>query len=685
MSVESSSRTARPTAETELEYDYALSIRYLLDVIADTFYPVYDRLFDRDSTFVVDLENKLSESRMPQNVELYLSMAIGLGVLGGLTLAVVGVTIGFVLFGTGVGPLLGIPVQDPALVNLIRSLRTPFVVLTTGLVFGLIGFWSVIGLAIVIPYQRSSRRRREINLLLPDAVSFMYALSVGGMSQLEILDTMAESEDTYGEVAREFRTIVQETAYFDTDYRSAIRQQAIETPSDDLSQFLTDMLSVIDSGGDLTRFLKDKKNQHFRTAKQEQQKVLETLELFGEIFVTISLFPLLLIIVLVVLSILGKSQMFTLYATVYGLIPLTGLAFLVLVSTVKQDDPGDGVLHSKEGDRALEDADRGVFDRGLVKRFQGAYYVFDRIARREGTYRAAQIIKRPDHFFRDHPTYTMAVTVPAASVIVVLGIVSGSAPTTWSGLVDAPVWGTFIYVYAPLLLVGIPLAVFREWNVRSRKAVMHNLSDNLRKLSSANDTGLTLLESIRTVADTSSGRLTSELDTIYVKCEYGMNVKEAFIVFNNKYKLPRLARTVKLVSRAQEVSSQISEVLSTAAQATENQDEILRERKSRTRMQVVLIITTYLVLLAVMAVLKLRFLDVLSDLSGSLENTSSAVALGSGFQGNLMSLLFFHAVTLQAIISGFTCGYMRDAEILSGMKYVVGLLVITLATWVVVT
>ncbi len=225
-------------------------------------------------------------------------------------------------------------------------LNLAVLVIVTGFVFGAIGFGIGFAALVSIPYFRSSAREREINVLLSDSISFMYALSVGGLNQLEILQSMGRAEDTYGEVSREFQSIVQETEYFGTDYRNAIRQQALLTPSDELSQFLTDMLSIVNSGGDMQGFLDDKKDKHLRTAKQQQEQTLETMELFGEMYMTLSLFPLLLIIILVIMSMLGEAQSRLLYATVYGLIPLTGVGFLVLVSTVKQDEIGDGSLRS---------------------------------------------------------------------------------------------------------------------------------------------------------------------------------------------------------------------------------------------------------------------------------------------------------------------------------------------------
>jgi flagellar protein FlaJ len=537
-------------------------------------------------------------------------------------------------------------------------------------------------------------------MLLKDSVSYMYALSVGGLNQLEILEAMAQADDTYGEVAREFQSIVHETEYFDTDYKTAIRNQAMETPSDELAQFLTDMLSIVNSGGDMESFLEDKKQKHMRTAKQQQEMTLETLELFGEMYMTLSLFPLLLIIILVIMRMLGEAGPMMLTATVYGLIPLTGVGFLVLISTVKQDEPGDGYLRPNDSSDWLEGAGQSsLLDLGFVEDFTGEFSMFDRIENREGTHETVRVLSNPHIFFRDNPLYTLALTVPSALVVVAIALVSGQAPTAWGGpdnpasMMANPVWGTFVYVYLPLYIVLVPLTVFYEWNLRSRKAVISDISDNLRKLSSANDTGLTLLESLDTVSDTSSGKIAKEFESMHAKVNYGMSLKEALVEFNNKYHIPRLARTVKLISKAQEASSQITDVLNTAAAASENQDDIDRERKSRSRMQVVIIIMTYLTLLAVMALLKTQFLDVMAGLveSGSQasESGQAAAAGGGGGQQSLtgdiqpskLSMMFFHAVTLQSILSGFISGYMRDADLLSGVKYTVVLMTIALLVW----
>lgn len=656
------------------------------DRFGDIFYPLSRRLFDPESDFVDTLESKLAAARMSDTVEMYLAKSVGTGVIIGIALWLLGLFIGWALttfFLTNPPTFLGLPLPEPYL-TIVNELKFPFIILMAGLIFGSIGFGLGFGSLLAMPYFIADERKREINVLLSDSISFMYALSVGGLDQLEILQAIAKAQDTYGEVSREFESIVLETEYFDTDYRTAIRNQALQTPSDELAQFLTDMLSIINSGGDMERFLEEQKNKHMRTSQQEQEEFLDTLELFGEMYMTLSLFPLLLIIILVIMSMMGEAQDFLLYVTVYGLIPLIGVGFLVLVSTVVQDEVGDGYLRDQDGNIVEESG--SMLDVGLVKRYTGEYAIFERVKNKEGTYLTLNLLKKPHYFFRDYPLAVLAITLPGTIVLLVFSILAGFAPTTLDGFIEAPVRATAFWVYMPLYVNGIPLVIFYEWNVRSRRQITNKLSDYLRKLSSANDTGMTLLDSLNVVSQTSSGKLADEFETMHAKVNYGTNLDVALREFNNKYYIPRLARTVKLISKAQEASSQITQVLSTAAQASENQDDIERERKSRTRMQVVIIIMTYVTLLGVMALLKVEFLDTMAGLVSETGNGAGddGMGFGGGLDIEMLTLLFFHAVTIQAIISGFIAGYIREVSIMAGLKYVVILPTLSLIVFMII-
>lgn len=655
------------------------------DSIADRFYPLYKYLFDDNSQLAAGVERNLKQARKTVNVELYLSRALGISVIAGAVLWLSGMAVAFGLITTGLlnveNLVSGFSIPNQSIVNLLRTIKLPASVIISGIVLGSIGFGLTFMYYIISPKMTANNRQRKIEKLMPDAVSFMYALSVGGMNQLEIIEAMAEAEETYGEISEEFQSVVKETNYFDTDYRTAIENQADETPSVVFKQFLRDMLSILNSGGDLERFLEDKKEKHLRIAKRQQETVLDTLELFGEMYMTLSLFPLLLIIVLVAMSLLGDSKTTLLFGTVYGLLPLLSVAFVVLISTVKSDEIGTGEL-SLETEQSTAVVQKNVIvDSGLVTEYQGQYRIFDAIRESEDTYNTLELLKAPHIFFRNNPIYIATLTVPATIAVMAIAVTSGNVPTTFNSIQENPVWPTFVYVYLTIYMNFLPLAIFYEWNQRHRYGILNDLSDTLRKLASANDTGQTLFEAMETVADSSNNRLADEFDIMYSKVQYGTNVNKALVEFNNKYSVPRLARTIKLVSKAQEASNEITEVLTTAAQASENQDELEQQRKGQARIQVVIILMTYMTLLFVMAILKTQFLETMAELVQSTGSGGGGGEFASGINVTQLSMLFFHAVTLQAIASGLIAGYMRDGKLMSGLKYSVILCTIALMVW----
>ena len=656
-----------------------------IDTLGDLFYPLFDRLFADNSDFVGNVETKLKQARMKETTEYYISKGLGIGIVVGLILWVLGMALGYGIFALNfITPetlSLGIPVPNEATAELLRSLVVPIIVILSGIIFGTIGFAVGFGGYVGIPYQRASQRKRNINILLPDAISFMYALAVGGMNQLEILRAMAQTEETYDEVSKEFQSIINETEYLGEDYRNAIRTQALETPSDPFAQFLTDMLSIIDSGGDIESFLEDKKERHMRTAKQEEETTLDTLELFGEMYMTISMFPLLLLIILVVMGIMGQAREQMLYLVVYGMIPLIGVGFLVIIASAKTDDPGNGYLSVEPGETAGK---KGVIDLSDINQHTASSSVFSFIKSHQRNYEIREIIAAPHRFFKQYPTYTLLVTVPIALAVLGIGLIQGIAPTSLDGLMNQVVWGTLFWVYLPTYIVLTPLAIFYEWNIRSRQTIIGKLSVNLRKIASANDTGQTLQEAIETVATTSTGNLARELSIIHAKISYGISVKQALIEFNNTYHIPRLSRTIKLIVEAQQATNEISDVLTTAARASENADDIERERRSRTQMQVAIILMTFLTLLGVMAILQSQFIDVMVELTQGNSGGGGAGSPVTGLDGDMLSMLFFHAVTLQALLAGFIAGIIRTGKPLSGTKFVVVLLTVSIAAWSVV-
>lgn len=664
----------------------------MMDKLGNLFFPLYNRLFDEDDNLIEKTDVALKSALIDETVEMYTSKSLALGVIMGfslwmITTAIVGIVLTFVI--GDIGALTSIPVPNERVLRIIKIIRIPALIIISGIITGTIGF--VLGFYGMMkrPYMIASSRKAEINALMSDSISYMYALSVGGLNYLEIFRSLADAEDTYGEVSREFQAIVNELDYFESDHRTAVQNRAQYTPSKEESQFLTDLLSILASGGDVQQFFREQKDKFLRNQERQQKARLETIELFGEMYMTLSLFPVLLLIILVVMQLLGNADTTLLLGTVYLLIPMIGVGFLVMVSTVKKESVGSGTLENKgiSEPKPYED----VFGNTIANSFTEEHpdsATLQKIEKRERILRIKDAFKNFFLLLRENPLYTLIMTIPVSIAAIIVSIQYGLLPLTPDGFKSSPVGGIFFVLYVPLYIMGIPLAFFYEWRSRFRGGILGDIPDTLRKLSSQNETGQTIQGSIKIAAETSSGQISKELREIYAKLRYGISTEQALVEFNNKFHTPRLARTTNLIIEAQQASNQISTVLLTAAEATQTQEDAARDQKAQARMQLVIIIMTYFVLLLVMLLLQTQFVSMLAEL---LESTSSdgggdggqQMQLGQGLDVELIEMLFFHAVSLQAIASGFIGGYIRSGEILSGLKFVIILNTIALASWVI--
>ncbi|KDE58735.1 hypothetical protein EL22_02795 [Halostagnicola sp. A56] len=622
------------------------------------------------------LDRKLEQARMNRTGQGYLARALRFGSLVGFGCYLAGLILGYVVVGA----------RQPS--------ETIAIAGATSLVCGVGGGGFGVCSILAIPYARAAARKREIDALLPDAIAYMYALSVGGLDHLEVFEALADAEDAYGDVALAFRSVRREVEYAGVDYRTAIRTRARETPSDELAQFLLDLLSTINSGGDFEGFLAAKTDRHAKNARRRQERTLDTLELIGELYLTVSLFPLLVVVVVVVMQLVPGAATIdaVLYLAVYGLIPAIGVGFLVLISTVKRDDPGTGILERRSTARDESARERDRFGWHVVAPIGDQPRIRTRIARRAWLHRVRTAVRNPHRFLRDRPLATLAVTVPAAILAVMGSALIGASAFPSSGGIEDPTAVTIRYLYVPLCIVLTPLAIFHEWNRRRRRALTDTLSETLRTLSSANDTGQTLLESFRTVSRTASGTLATELDAIHTKVAYGRRLDESLFEFANGYRIPRLARTTRLIADAQKATNHITPVLRTAASASESHDDLEAERRSRTRVQIAIIVMTFVTMLTVIVLLQTQFVETMSALESGSTTGSAASATGqlastgssTTLDADTLSVVFFHAVTIHAILSGFVCGYLRNADLLSGAKYVLALSTVALCSWLVV-
>jgi flagellar protein FlaJ len=654
-------------------------------VLSQVFHPVYKYLFAGRGHFVSRLEVRLAQAKIPTPVEIYLSNAIALGTFIGA------------LVGGGLGALVLAALGRPGLQGTLtppdtgwgEALGVGASTLGHGLflgswlvLFGAIGLLAGLAVAIYYPALPIYQRRREIDLVLPDVVGFMYSLSVGGTDTLDIFRAVAESEDTYGEAAVEFQQITHEIEYFNVDYQTAVENVARTTPSDDLSKFLIDMLSVINSGGDLTGFLETEKDHQIDGRRRTQADLLNTLEVFGEVYISLTVLPLILIVVLVIMALLGDAQLLLLLLTVYLVLPILNVVYFLAVSVTTQDEVGTGRLDADNEAVAAVSREGSVRDLGVADAHvlaRPGERLLHRIRAAEFRHRLSQLLADPLAFFRASPRYSLAVTVPLAALLLGLLFTQGVAEPSRTAIQTAPLAQSFVWFGLPFLVVATPLAVFYEWRARTISSITDTLTSDLRKLANANATGQPLLEAIRITGEDNNTRFGQELTTMYKRVTFGASLGTVLVEFNNRYRIPRLARSVTLVQKAQETSDQITDVLTTAATLSEIQDDLEREKRTRTRMQVVIIGISFVVFVAVLLMLEEFFIDTITDVIGANDDTE-VVDFGA-VEPSVLSLLYLHAALIQGCCAGVICGYVQTGKAYTGLKYAIGFVSFTFLAW----
>lgn len=660
--------------------------------LAELMYPFYKRFVD-GSDLVTDTQRELKYANISTPVELYYSKVIGYG----------GITALLITFTSFFGFLVALPVVigDPTLGNnpaveniqfvstLLNSIQHPITAMILASVSGILGFGGVFVSAIYYPKLVKNSRKNEINVLLGDTLGFMYSLSVGGTNQIDILRAVAEAEDTYGEVSVEFQRIIHEMKYFNVDYQTAVENATERTPSNELEEFLSDMLSVVNSGGDVTDFLDRKQERLREKSKNRQEEMLDTLELFGQVYLALNILPMGLLIVLVITSMLGEQRTLPLIATAYGVIPAINILFGVLITSVKNTEPGDGKLGGVE-DVKRSPGITSVRNLGVVDSYSenSELSVFDSIQTSEFRYRVQQVLQNPWKFFRLNPTYTLFITVPVMLLFLLMSFLTGLITIDPSVIHENTYSQTVIWFYIPVIVVLTPLAMFTYSKKRTRGRITDTLTEDIRKLASANETGQPVVEALREAAEGRDTLLSTEFKKLHKKAKFGTNLSAALVTFNNKYKRPRLARIVKLIDKAQESSSNIAEVLNTAAKTSRYQDELIESRRQRTRIQVVVIGVTFLVFLGVLSILDSFLLGrlVKSAASSAAQQTEQLSGVGVGISLSSIpvqqfSTYYFHAITLQAVCAGVISGYVQTGEISSSYKYIIGYLVLAMIGW----
>lgn len=600
-----------------------------------------------------DLRIAMRQARIPMSYEMYLSNAVFYSIIAGLVGAFMGMLLAYMVVS-----VVGLPPQithlkfTPSTAWMLKykdiSISIFIVVFLTVLLGGITYM-----LFLVYPGFRAGERKGSIDKNLPYAVTFMYALSRGGMNVIEILRSLSKCTDTYGEVAREMDVIVRDMDYFGNDLRTALHSICEITPSENFRDLMYNLLTVIDSGGNISIYFKDKSEQYLNKARVEQKGFLETLGLIAESYVTAFVAgPLFIIILGVMMSVMGSGSEVMIYAIIYAVIPIGSMMFVVMVDIITPGATGEAPLLPTQayvGDIVVpETQEKNTFVKFVKSR---------------DTIKLKAMLRDPLKPMKEKPHYSLIVTVPIALVYLIVSLFGAMrAPNFIDFIDDRVVFTAFIMI--------IPLMIFHEYKKRREDRVQSQIPDFLKKLASTNETGMTLRESIKLMTHSDIG-LSKEIKKIWNDIEWGLAINEALIRFANRVRTHIVARSVTLLTKANESSGDIGEVLNVAARDVSAEQELKSERRINMFIYVVIIYISFLVFIGIIYIISTTFLNEMVKAGEKVSGSGGGVVPLSLSREKLgvYNRIFFHGALIQGFSSGLIAGVMGEGSVLSGLKH----------------
>jgi len=642
-----------------------------------------DRMKARKGKFT-SLQLQLKQARIPTSYEMYISNAIFYSFISGLIGAILGLLAAYTFV-----IVIGLPEKITKLtfgpstawiLDYKEILVAQFIVVTLTILLGGITF----ALFMLYPGFQASERKGKIDRQLPYAVTFMYALSKGGMNIIEVFRSLARSEDTYGEVSKEIDICIRDMDYFGHDLRTALANVSEVTPSDRFQDLMYNLLTVIDSGGNIPKYFQDKSEQYLQHAIVDQKGFLETLGLLAESYVTAFVAgPLFIIIMGVMMAVMGSGTSTMVYAIIYAVLPIGSVMFVVMISMITPGEAGEPPLLPTRA--ALEhevpdvptrlepvyDEEGELIDETEEKVQERTYFEHFRKSRKSLEFK--KVLRNPLKLVFDHPIYSLILTLPLALISVAIPVATNintlSDPTVMVDFIDDRI------VFA-LFLIILPLTIFYERKSRKQKKLERHVPDFLKKLASTNETGMTLRDSIKLMARSGSEGLSNEIKKIWRDITWGLEINDALVRFANRLRTPVVARSLTLITKANESSGDIGEVLLVAARDAATEQDMKRERSMNMLIYIVIIYISFLVFVGVIFVISTTFL---AEMAAAGERMAATGAQG-GFLGSFdleaYTRLFKHAAIIQGLSSGLMAGTMGEGSVMAGLKHSVVMMTI---------
>jgi len=640
-------------------------------------YRIFGNFFYKNKEKFQSLKVKIRHSHISIPVDQYLASAFMYSLIAGLIGAIIGAWLGLKIFGDPVSRLSLFLNSTSA--GFAGGHLYPLGILTTLLLF-LLSFLTIFGLAYIFPYFQADIRHACIDKSMLSSVTYMYALTKGGLLIYDVLRSLSRYTPIFGTCAEEVSYIVRDMDYLGKDFISALNSAKERTPSELFKDFI-DGLVLVSSSTAIVEYIKNKSEQYQDMVEMANRSFLKRLDVLAEIYVTVLVAgPLFIMTTLIVLQLVRSASAQILYILIYALIPLANLLFLVLLDTI-----GELSMDPKKADVSafsMNLSDIPEISSGLSEEEE------KKRSKKFLLYRQLNNIKdllfNPYKTIRDEPIYTFFIGIPLG--LYYLTRIPKNLADDFNSNFHLVLNFTHIsdssiqliseiqnYFIIFIVIIMIPFIIFYEIRAWRMRKIDEKMPDFLRDLSNLNGSGILFSNSLKLMAESKMGILTKELIKLKEDLSWGTSTTRVLIKLENSIRTATSSRVLHTLIKANESTSDLKSVLSVTAEQVKSEEEMKKERSSDMAVYVITIYVAFFVFLFIVFILAAYFFPQTVSFTSASQEVGSAGIGNGAFNIKGYTMLMFHSTLIQAFASGLVAGKMGQGSVYMGLKHSVSM------------
>lgn len=238
-------------------------------------------------------------------------------------------------------------------------------------------------------------------------------------------------------------------------------------------------------------------------------------------------------------------------------------------------------------------------------------------------------------------------------------IVATAVLTLW----NKPLFDDYL-LYATIIVV-FPPAVLDYMEKRWKKAINEHLPDLFRSIVQAQQTGMTLPQTLEEASKRNYGPLTPELKKLVNQMSWGLSFEEALQGFEKRVDTRLVHESVPLIIEASHSGGRVEKVFAPIGRLVQTINTMKKERIAQTRPYIAIIYVAFYVFVFTIILLFKTFF---------IEMSGSPIVGLSALTSQEVWRIFFHMTCMQAFFGGLVAGKMGEGTLSAGLKHTVILL-----------